>query len=161
VKGQGQDIEEMIGKSVEHFYEKQGPKVVIYPIEGHNHAVVLQKSRKKDFRDLVHEDGSIHLIPDSDGHCVCGVDWLEETELECTRIISATDMLHAKGIFFLIEKDQAIYIRNCSSCDRFKDYGGIEDQLLNMGVYLISHDLLRKYLHQFITEGKPLISFYQ
>ncbi|KAH3888515.1 hypothetical protein DPMN_012551 [Dreissena polymorpha] len=99
-----------------------------------------QKKNKKDFGDLVHEDGSIHLIPDSDGQCVCGGDWLEETELECTRIISATDMLHAK-----------VYIRNCSSCDRFKDYDGILVSNLTP-IELTNRILYRSYLWH--TGGK-------
>ncbi|KAH3833020.1 hypothetical protein DPMN_106322 [Dreissena polymorpha] len=41
LSGPVEGIEEINGKSVEHSYEKQGPKVVIYPIEGHNHAVVV------------------------------------------------------------------------------------------------------------------------
>ena len=38
-----------------------------------------------------------------------------------------------------------------------KEYDGAEDQLLNMGSYLVDHDVLRSYLRQYVTEGYEVL----
>ncbi|KAK3592968.1 hypothetical protein CHS0354_023190 [Potamilus streckersoni] len=44
---------------------------------------------------------------------------------------------------------------------KWKDYDGADDHLLFMGFYLVSHEVLRNYTRQYVTEGTTLISFYK
>ena len=41
----------------------------------------------------------------------------------------------------------------CSSCKGYINYDGYNDGILNMGSYLIGHDVMRQYMQQYLTEG--------
>ena len=43
-----------------------------------------------------------------------------------------------------------VYYRPGKSCDCLKMYDGCSDAILNMGSYLVSHDILRSYMHSFL-----------
>lgn len=115
---------------------------------------VLPEEQKKNRSHFIKEqhskDGVIHLFPGTNGSCSCGSEWSDAEFLEDVPVFIETDVLSAR-----------VYVQKCGSCENIKDYDGVEDQVLNMGSYMISHQILRRYLRQFVTEGTPLISFYQ
>jgi hypothetical protein len=56
-------------------------------------------------------------------------------------------------------KCSTVNICSCSKCAEFKHYVGLEHQLLNMGVYLVVHEVFRRYLCQIVTEEFVVINF--
>ncbi|XP_041366053.1 uncharacterized protein LOC121381034 [Gigantopelta aegis] len=91
------------------------------------------------------KDGFIHLVPPVDGLCTCGCSWSDSKMWDTVKIFSENDIFSAK-----------VYFRPCSNelCQGMKEYDGGEDQLLNMGTYLISHSVFFKELHETIPYSR-------
>ncbi|XP_063427966.1 uncharacterized protein LOC134711349 isoform X2 [Mytilus trossulus] len=99
------------------------------------------------------EDFILKLVPPIDGSCDCGSGWGIASEEADMKLYTTNDVIQVKT-----------YYRKClntGECQNVKEYDGCEDQLLNMGTYLVSHKVLRNYLKQYVTQGCTLSSFYK
>ncbi|XP_078614406.1 uncharacterized protein LOC144883690 [Branchiostoma floridae x Branchiostoma japonicum] len=54
-----------------------------------------------------------------------------------------------------------VYQRPCSSCDTNLPFDGGADGILNMGTFLISHEVLRDYMYHFLQTGMTMFGYYQ
>ncbi|VDI53402.1 Hypothetical predicted protein [Mytilus galloprovincialis] len=91
------------------------------------------------------EDFILKLVPPIDGSCDCGSGWGIASEEADMKLYTTNDVIQVKT-----------YYRQClnsGECQNVKEYDGCEDQLLNMGTYLVSHKVLRNYLKQYVTQG--------
>ena len=48
----------------------------------------------------------------------------------------------------------AVLMRECTTCGHVRSYCGSDDGILNMRSFLIGHDVLRDYLHSFLSGNR-------
>ena len=48
----------------------------------------------------------------------------------------------------------AVLVRECTTCGHVRGYCGSNDGILNMRLFLIGHDVLRDYLHSFLSGNR-------
>eukprot|EP00794_Sanderia_malayensis_P004345 gene4345-4924_t len=60
------------------------------------------------------------------------------------------------------EKCNVIFVfeNNCRNCNKSIDYDGSDDGFINMGNFIVSHTLLRNFMHHFLHGRMPMFTYY-
>ena len=59
------------------------------------------------------------------------------------------------GLFNVLNfMNHSVFSKKCTSCDKFYTYDGNDDGILNMGRFVVGHDVLRDYMYHFALGGR-------
>ncbi|XP_050406170.1 uncharacterized protein LOC126827514 isoform X2 [Patella vulgata] len=100
--------------------------------------------------------GNLIFVPDEVSCCHCGGE-LDRGDPVLNEWIAVKDAIVITNT--ILEKAN-VYYRPCLNCDTITDFDGLNKCILNMGNYMVGHDVLRSYMHSFLHGRRPLFTFY-
>ncbi|XP_062381987.1 uncharacterized protein LOC134069870 isoform X2 [Sardina pilchardus] len=98
---------------------------------------------------FVSKDGLLQLLPEVPGVCDCGAGMANiPVEDKKARLFTSTGMFPVQT-----------YKYQCTDCKNAVQYEGGSQCIVNMGSYLIHHEVLRDYMFHFLFSGSSIYSY--